>query len=58
MTILAVAAECAPFAKIGGLADVVAALAKEWRALGHDVRIVLPNYGCIDCQVGRSNQLA
>lgn len=50
MTILAVAAECAPFAKIGGLADVVAALAKEWRALGHDVRIVLPKYGCIDCQ--------
>jgi len=50
MTILAVAAECAPFAKIGGLADVVAALAKQWNALGHDVRIVLPKYGCIDCE--------
>lgn len=50
MNILVTAAECTPFAKIGGLADVVSALAKEWRALGHSVRIVLPKYGSIDCQ--------
>ncbi|MCX8051440.1 MAG: glycogen synthase [Chlorobi bacterium] len=48
MNILAVAAECTPFAKVGGLADVVAALAKHWRALGHSVRIVMPRYGTID----------
>jgi starch synthase len=49
MNILVTAAECTPFAKIGGLADVVSALAKQWHALGHDVRIVIPKYGNIDC---------
>ncbi|MCS6999963.1 MAG: glycogen/starch synthase [Bacteroidota bacterium] len=48
MNILVTAAECTPFAKIGGLADVVAALAKHWHALGHNVRIILPKYATID----------
>ncbi|MCX7930224.1 MAG: glycogen synthase GlgA [Chlorobi bacterium] len=47
MNILVIAAECTPFAKVGGLADVVSALAKEWRAMGHFVRIVIPKYGTI-----------
>jgi starch synthase len=47
-TILFAASECAPLAKSGGLGDVVAGLAKELWANGHDVRILLPLYGSID----------
>src|SRR4029453_1208851 len=36
--------EVAPFAKVGGLADVSAALPRELRAAGHDVLVVMPNY--------------
>ncbi|MFH0878963.1 MAG: glycogen synthase GlgA [Lentisphaerota bacterium] len=48
MKILFVASECAPFAKIGGLGDVVAALPKELRRMGCDARIVMPLYAGID----------
>ncbi len=48
LRLLFVASECAPFAKTGGLGDVVAALPKALRRLGHDVRIVLPLYNSID----------
>ncbi len=48
MNILTVAAECAPFAKIGGLADVASALPREWQDLGHGNIIVLPKYADID----------
>ena len=50
LKILVVAAEVAPFAKVGGLADVAGALPKALRALGHDVRVVMPRYGSIDIQ--------
>src|SRR5947209_17385971 len=46
--ILIVATEAAPFAKEGGVADVIGSLPKELAALGHDVRIFLPRYGSID----------
>ena len=44
MNILFVSSEVAPFAKTGGLGDVSAALPRELRARGHDVRIVVPMY--------------
>lgn len=48
LKILFVASECTPYAKTGGLADVVAALPKELRRMGHDARIILPLYRSID----------
>ena len=48
MKILFVGSECAPYAKSGGLGDVVAALPKALRRMGHDARIVLPLYRTID----------
>jgi starch synthase len=48
MNILFIASECVPFAKTGGLADVVGALPKYLKALGHDVIVVIPKYASIN----------
>lgn len=48
LKILLAASEVVPFAKTGGLADVAGALPKALRALGHDVRIVMPRYYIVD----------
>lgn len=45
--ILYVAAECVPFIKTGGLADVVGTLPKTFPKEEADVRVVIPNYACI-----------
>ncbi|MFQ6100984.1 MAG: glycogen synthase [Anaerolineae bacterium] len=47
LKILFLAAEAVPFAKMGGLADVAGSLPKAIRALGHDVRLMIPRYGTI-----------
>lgn len=48
MKVLFLAAEAAPFVKIGGLADVAGALPAALRSLGVDVRLFLPRYGVIN----------
>ncbi|WP_346354404.1 glycogen synthase GlgA [Azotosporobacter soli] len=42
--VLFVAAEAVPFAKTGGLGDVIGSLPKELRQKGLDVRVILPKY--------------
>src|SRR5688572_26303192 len=48
MRILMVASEAAPFAKTGGLADVVGALPRALGRLGHSVDVVMPRYRGLD----------
>ncbi len=48
MKLLFVASEMAPFAKTGGLADVMGALPHAMAKAGHDVRVVMPLYDSID----------
>lgn len=47
MRVLFVSAEMAPFAKTGGLGDVVGSLPRALRAKGVDARVVMPLYGPI-----------
>ena len=47
MKVLFVSTEVDPFIKTGGLADVAYALPKALKALGVDVRIIMPKYGDI-----------
>jgi len=47
LKILFLSAEAVPFAKVGGLADVAGALPKAIRALGHDIRLMIPRYSTI-----------
>ncbi len=53
MNVVHVAAECAPFAKAGGLGDVAAALPVALGALGHRTLTVLPLYRSAAAVLGR-----
>ncbi len=46
--VLLVSPEVAPFAKVGGLADVCGSLPKALTMLGNDVRVVMPRYRGIE----------
>lgn len=48
MHIIHVAAEMAPIAKVGGLADVLLGLSRELSWKKHDVQIIIPKYDCLD----------
>ncbi|MDR3144112.1 MAG: glycogen synthase GlgA [Puniceicoccales bacterium] len=48
MKILFAASECDPYCKVGGLGDVIPALAVALRKIGHDVRIVLPKCASVN----------
>lgn len=52
MKILMITSEIAPYAKVGGLGDVVGALALELFRRGHDVRVVCPFYGFMERESG------
>lgn len=47
LNILFVASEAFPYAKESGVADVAAGLPLAIRELGHDIRVMIPKYGCI-----------
>lgn len=51
MKLLFAASEVAPFAKTGGLADVVGSLPRALADQGHEVRVVLPRYRRVDPDV-------
>ncbi|MCL2600942.1 MAG: glycogen synthase, partial [Treponema sp.] len=48
MRILMVCSEAVPFAKAGGLADMVSSLSISLAKLGHEVKIVIPRYYSVD----------
>ena len=48
MKVCFIAAEVAPFVKVGGLGDVIGSLPKALRELGVDARVILPLYSSID----------
>lgn len=47
MFITMISPECAPVAKVGGLADVVYGLSRELEIRGKTVEIILPKYDCM-----------
>ncbi|MEW6277680.1 MAG: glycogen/starch synthase [Candidatus Eremiobacterota bacterium] len=48
MNVLFLAAEAAPYVKVGGLGDVAGAMPAALRREGVDVRLMVPRYGTID----------
>lgn len=58
LKLLFVAAEAAPFAKVGGLGEVLSALPRSLRQLGHDVRVCIPRYARISPRKYRMERIA
>ena len=57
LSILMVASEAVPFAKTGGLADVLGALPAALRRLGHEVTVVMPGYRDVEVAGSVSQRL-
>jgi starch synthase len=57
MKVLFVSAEAHPFAKVGGLADVVGSLPQALRKWDVDARVVIPGYGFIKHEAFRISHL-
>ena len=47
LIIVHIAVEMAPIAKVGGMGDVVTALARATQEDGHDVEVIVPHYDCM-----------
>jgi starch synthase len=58
LKIASFSAEVAPFAKVGGQADVTRSLPKALKRLGHDVIAVMPLYGTVDIEKYRLKKIA
>ena len=58
LRVLFATSECAPFVKTGGLADVSAALPAAVKALGVDIRILLPGYRQLLAQLPGCREVA
>ncbi len=56
MKILFASAEVDPFSKVGGLADVAAALPQRLREMGHDVRVVTPGHASANRWAGEAKE--
>ncbi len=50
LKILFVAAEAAPFIKVGGLGEVMCSLPKALRTLDHDARVMIPKYATMNLE--------
>ncbi|HYQ87242.1 MAG TPA: glycogen/starch synthase [Bacteroidota bacterium] len=48
--ILYVASEADPFIKSGSIGDLAGSLPKTVKAMGHDIRVMLPGYSSINCR--------
>ncbi|MGL5513832.1 MAG: glycogen synthase, partial [Sporomusa sp.] len=57
MKVLFVASEAMPFAKTGGLGDVIGSLPKELNKQGVDARVILPKYGLIPSELSGKMKL-
>jgi starch synthase len=57
LKVLYTASEVAPLAKTGGLADVAAALPRQLRLLGREVRSLMPLHSVVDRQLHRCSPL-
>src|SRR6187399_3254364 len=56
MKVAMITSECEPFAKTGGLADVVDALSRALGEIGHEVDVYLPRYRGLE-PPGRAERL-
>ncbi|MFH1051348.1 MAG: glycogen/starch synthase [bacterium] len=57
LSILFVTSEVIPFIKVGGIADVSYSLPLAVRDLGHDIRVMIPKYGCISERRNRIHEI-